>query len=123
MAATKVIQKLTHNEANVKITNATADTATIDLQTDLLLGSESLDASQTVNIDKVFWSVGYAAGNSVTITRNSVAIATLFGSGEMNLNANGMVDDHNNTHDIVVTFAGTGGTVYLKLKKTKGYGD
>lgn len=122
MAARKVIQKLTHNEANVKVTNATADNVTITLNTDLKLSSETLGTPK-VNIDKIFWSVSPVAGASITITRDSVAIATLYGSGELNLNANGMTDDEKNVNDILVTIAGTGGSVYLKLKKVEGYGD
>lgn len=122
MAARKVIQKLTHNEANVKITNATADNAVIDIDVDLKLASETIGTPR-VTIDKIFYSVSPVSGASITITRNTVAIATLFGSGEINLNANGMTDDEQPAHDITVTFAGTGGTVYLKLKKVEGYGD
>ncbi len=121
MAAQKIISKLAHNEANVKITNASADTATVDLQTDLKLSTETLEATQYVNIDKLVWSVSPVAGASITITRNAVAIATLFGSGEMNLSAFGMTDDQLNTYDITVTFASTGGTLYMKLKKLTGY--
>ncbi len=121
MAAQKIISKLAHNEANVKITNASADTATVELQTDLKLSTETLEATQYVNIDKLVWSVSPVAGASITITRNAVAIATLFGSGEMNLSAFGMTDDQLNTYDITVTFASTGGTLYMKLKKLTGY--
>lgn len=202
MAATKKILKLTHNDANVKITSASADTATISVGTDLKLGSESVatgvvsttvgaggsgytappqvvfttspgfsgwgaqavailaaDAVSTVQmtnygtgytaapavsfvpvgtggtgasgtavlgtgarvtIEKVLWSVQTGSG-SLTVTRNSEAVLTLFGSGEMDLNAKGMVEDQNNSHDIAVAFAGSGGTCFLKLRKVDGY--
>jgi hypothetical protein len=121
MAAIKQVLKLTHNEAVVKITNATADNASIDLQTDLKLTDEVLESNQTVHISKILFCVSPVSGASITVTRNSVAEATLFGSGEFDFSANGMAESHNATHDITVTFAGTGGTVYLKLKKVDGY--
>jgi len=76
-----------------------------------------------VAIDKIMWSTSPVAGASITLTRNSEAIAVLFGSGEMDLNAKGMTDDSQAAYDIVCTFAGTGGTAYLKLKKVSGFGD
>lgn len=121
MAATKQVLKLTHNEAVVKVTNPTADTATIDLQTDLKLASEVLEASQVVSISKILFSVSPVAGASISILRGATTEATLFGSGEFDLSANGMAEDHSPTTDITVTFTGTGGTVYLKLRKTTGY--
>jgi len=204
MAATKKILKLTHGDANVKITSTAADTATIGIQTDLKLGSESFslgvvavalstggsgytappqvvfnpvgtggtDASAVavltsgavsevrvtnygsgytappgvsfiaigtggsgaagtaslytgarVAIDKIMWSVSPVAGSYMTLTRNSEAVATLYGTGEMDLNARGMTDDTHAAYDILATFTGSGGTAYLKLKKVSGYGD
>jgi hypothetical protein len=204
MAALKKILKLTHNDANVKITSASADSATVGIQTDMKLGSESFsmgvvsvalstggsgytappqvlftpvgtggsDASAVavltsgvvtdvrvtnygsgytaaptvafvpagtggtgavgtaslytaarVAIEKIMWSVSPVSGASMTITRNAEAVAVLYGSGEMDLNARGMTDDTHAAYDIGVAFAGSGGTAYLKLKKVSGYGD
>jgi hypothetical protein len=125
MAVRKVISKLTHNEANVKVYGAAADTATIDLVTDLALASDIISGLgiQKVEINKILWSTAPVAGSSITLTRGGVVIAALFGSGEMNLNAMGMTEDDLDTAALVVTMVGTAGTIYLKLKKTNGYGD
>lgn len=123
MAGRVVVSKLTHNEANVKVVGtAASDTGTIALATTLLLAGETL-GTPVVNIDKVFWSIAPSTTNFITITRNSVVIATLFSTGEMNLNAMGMTEDEGNGSDIVITFAGGAGNIYLKLKKVEGYGD
>lgn len=123
MAARKVISKLTHYEANVKVTNPTADNATIDLDTDLFSAAvrDTLNGTQIVDIQKIMWSVSPIAGAAATLTRNSVVLCTLCGTGELNLNANGMSENEGHASDIVVTFIGTGGTVWLKLKKISGY--
>lgn len=123
MAATTTIQKLTHNEANVKFYSASAQaSAALALATDLKLASETVD-TPVVNIDKILWTTSPVSGAYITITRNATIVAALYGTGEMNLNALGMTEDQLNTDNITVTFVGTGGTCYLKLKKTTGYGD
>jgi len=202
MAATKKILKLTHNDANVKITSASADSATISVATDLKLGSETiasgvvsvtmgttgtgytappqvvfstatgfsgwgaqgvavlstgavtavqmtsygsgytaapavsfipvgtggtgavgtavLGTGARVTIEKLLWSVQTGTG-SMSVTRNSEAVLTVYGTGEMDLNAKGMVEDQNNSFDIVVAFGGSGGSCFLKLRKVDGY--
>src|SRR6185312_7422122 len=111
---------------------------TITLNSDLILGvggagtssdaGSALDGAAdsnpfTVTISKILYSCAPVTGDSISITRNSLVVATLFGSGELDLSAKGIVDTDQATHDIVVTFTGSGGTVYLKLKKATGYGD
>src|SRR5574343_533634 len=110
MAATKKILKLTHHDATVKVTAASADNATVSVGTDLKLGSETITTAK-VSIEKLLWSVSHSAG-TLTITRNSEVIATLYGTGEMDLNAKGMVEDSQSGSDLVVAFAGSGGTVF-----------
>jgi hypothetical protein len=125
MSAVKSILKLTHNEANVKVTaTAAADTATITVDSDLKLGSDTTAAAWEVVLDKVLWTCSPISGAYITVVRNAVLIVQLYGSGEMNLNALGMADDQQKDKDLVVTFVGgSGGVIYLKLKKRAGYGD
>ena len=121
MAVAKTILKKTHQEACVKVAG-TAASATIDLQTDILLSSQALDgATQTVNIVGVSWTG--AVGSTITVARNGVTILTLAGeaAAEFDFNACGYVDSVENTSDIVVTIAGAEAQVYLVLRKVGGY--
>ena len=123
MTVRTVISKLTHNEANVKVTSSAAsDNDTIGLTDDLKLASDTL-AGPIVDIAKIMWSQAAGSTNYITITRNSVVICLLYNSGEMDFNAKGMSEDEGHGSDIVVTFVGAPGTIYMKLKKTTGYGD
>jgi hypothetical protein len=124
-SATVAIQKLTHNEANVKVTATGATAATITLNTNLYSATagDLTGASGSVEIAKVMWCVSPVSGAFVTITRAS-DVLYLYGTGEFNLNANGMLENDSPLNDITVTFSGAGGgTVFMKLKKTSGYGD
>jgi hypothetical protein len=122
MAVVKTILKNTAQEAVVKIAG-TAAAATIDLQTDILSSSQSLNGdTQTVNIVGVQW-VGLPSA-TITITRNSVNILTLPGGGADYMEfaaGNGFVDTIENTSDVVVTIAGAEAQCYLILRKVGGY--
>jgi hypothetical protein len=122
MAITKTVLKKTKNETVIKLTNntGTSQTATIDLQTDCLLSSEELGATQAVNIVNVYWTG--QSGSNFTLTRNSVKI--IGGTGDQpqkfSFEGEGFVDSINNTYDIVATMNNEI-YVYLTLRKTSGY--
>lgn len=123
MAITKTILKKTKNETVVKLANSggSSQTASIDLQTDCLLGSEALDgATQTVNIVNVYWTG--ETGSSFYLKRNSVGI--LAGPGDQpqkfSFEGEGFVDSVSNTYDIDATMSGEI-YVYITLRKTGGF--
>ena len=122
MAVVKTILKNTDQEAVVKVQD-TAASATIALATDLLASSQALDgATQTVNITGLQWSG--APDGIITITRNSVVIATLqtTAAGALEMNGQMMIPDTiENTQDIVVTISGAQSECWIKLRKAGGY--
>lgn len=122
MAVVKTILKNTDQEAVVKV-QGTAASATITLATDLLGSSQALDgATQTVNITGLQWSG--APDGIITITRNSVVIATLqtTAAGALEMNGQMMIPDTiENTQDIVVTISGAQSECWIKLRKAGGY--
>jgi hypothetical protein len=89
---------------------------TIALATDLLCPNQTSVAPK-VNITKVWYSV--SSSGDVTITRNSVAVAKLFGHDTIDCFSLA----EQNTSDVVVTFnTSAGGTIILELAKVSGYG-
>ena len=116
----KAILRKTHQSAGVKIYGAS--TETIDLSVDLLLaaGEVLAGATQTVNISQFKWT-GEAA-STITITRNSIVIAKVDAgdSGEMNFAQSEMIENIQNTQDIVVTITGVA-QLWITLRKVSGY--
>ena len=122
MAVVKTVLKNTNQEAVVKVAG-TAAAATIDLSVDLLAASQALDgATQTVNIAGLVWTG--ASGGVITITRNSVVVATLQASpsGAIDFTGQMMIPDTvGNTQDIVVTISGAQAECWIRLRKVSGY--
>ena len=121
MAVTKTILKNTNLETVIKIAG-TAGSATIDLQTDCVAGTQALSGgTQTVNI--VGFSYLGLANSTITVTRNSVNIFTAIGDQPdyIDFEGRGYVDNVENASDIVVTIAGAEAQCYLTLRKVSGY--
>ena len=117
MAFAKSNLKLTQVQAVVKCTGAASDSGTIDIDVDIKKTTETA-SSPEVNIAKMHWFC--ASGGSITITRNSVTIATLTGSGFTDWY--GFADNTENDQDIDVAIAGGAGQVILELSKISGFG-
>lgn len=122
MAVTKTVLKNTNQESVVKVAG-TAAAATIDLSVDLLASTQALDgATQTVNIIGLVWTG--ATDGIITITRNSVVIATLQANaaGMLYFDGQSMIPDTiQNTSDIVVTISGAQAECWLRLRKVGGF--
>ena len=122
MAVVKTVLKNVNQEAVVKVAG-TADAATIDLSTDLVASTQALDGNtQTVNIVGLVWTG--AANGIITITRNSVVIATLQANaaGALDFAGQQMIPETiGNTQDIVVTISGAQAECWLRLRKVSGY--
>ena len=117
MAFAKSNLKLTQVQAVVKCTGAGGDSGTIDIDVDIKKSTETA-SSPEVNIAKMHWFC--ASGGSITITRNSVTIATLTGSGFTDWY--GFADNTENDQNIDVAVAGGVGQVILELSKISGFG-
>lgn len=122
MAVAKTVIKNTNTEAYIKVAG-TAAAATIDLSTDLVAATQETDgATQAVNILSLNWTGG--ADGIITITRNSVVIATLQANaaGMMYFDGQSMLPDAiENTSDIVVTISGAQCELWMKVRKVSGY--
>jgi len=122
MAVVKTVLKNTNQEAVVKVAG-TAAAATIDLSVDLLAASQALDGeTQTVNIAGLVWTG--AINGIITITRNSVVIATLQSNAAGALDFTGQMmipETIGNTSDIVVTISGAQAECWIRLRKVSGY--
>lgn len=122
MAVTKTVLKNTNQESVVKVAG-TAAAATIDLSVDLLASTQALDgATQTVNIIGLVWTG--ATDGIITITRNSVVIATLQANaaGMLYFDGQSMIPDTiQNTSDIVVTISGAQAECWIRLRKVGGF--
>ena len=123
MAVVKTILKNTNQEAVVKVAG-TAAAATIDLSTDLVAATQAIasPSTQVVNIAGLVWTG--ASGGVITITRNSVVIATLQASpsGAIDFTGQMMIPDTiSNTSDIVVTISGAQAECWIRLRKVSGY--
>lgn len=113
--ADKAVLKLTQIHGVVKVRGT--GSATIALATDLKKASET-QSSPKANIRTIHWAM--SNGDTATITRNSVTIYYLSGTGKMEFL--GWSDNEENGSDIVVNFASGTGSVVLELAKISGYG-
>jgi hypothetical protein len=109
--------KLTQVQAVVRVSGTGGDSGSIDLDVDLLKASETA-SSPSVNISKVHW---YCDKNSsVTITRNSVDIMHVHGTGFTDWY--GFSENTENDQDIDISFSNGDGVIILELAKVDGYG-
>ena len=118
MAATKTVLRVTNNRAIVRVVGTTAsDTATITLNSDLVGTGDALTAggTPTANISMIKSSTL----NSITVVRNSVTVAALYGADLLDQPEFTLTDQ--NTSDIVVTFVGGAGAIWLDITKVAGY--
>lgn len=117
----KNILKVTEGHCVVKVTGPNATSETITLATDLKKANETV-VSPHVDITGFTWTGDGTA--IITVTRNSVVIATIptHVPGQLHLDGNGMIPDTiEATQDIVVSIAGGIAQCYLRLKKVSGY--
>ena len=113
--ATKAVLKLTQVHGVVKVRGT--GSATIALATDLKKASET-QSSPKANIRTLHWAL--SVGSTATVTRNSVVLYYLSGSGKMEFM--GWSDNEENGSDVVVDFSSGTGSVVLELAKISGYG-
>lgn len=117
----KTILKKTESKVAVKLHGDNIG-ETINLATDCLASTEALtvDGTPTVNILTIHWTG--APDSVVTITRNSVVVATLpcAAAGELIFADTDFTDSIENTSNIVVTSTGVA-QVWLVLRKISGY--
>ena len=113
--ATKAVLKLTQVHGVVKVRGT--GSATIALATDLKKASET-QSSPKANIRTLHWAL--SVDSTATITRNSVVLYYLSGSGKMEFM--GWSDNEENGSDVVVDFSSGTGSVVLELAKISGYG-
>lgn len=127
MAVIKSILKKTHQEAVVKVSGS-ADSATISLSNDIVASGQELTGllssppAIAVNITGLVWT-GDTNG-IITITRNSVVVATLQANaaGSLEFNGQSMIPDSTeNWADLVVTISGAQAECWIKLRKVSGY--
>lgn len=122
MAVVKTVLKNVNQETVVKVAG-TAAAATIDLSTDLVANTQTIDGdTQTVNIIGLVWTG--ATDGIITITRNSVVVATLQANaaGSLEFGGQAMIPETiNNTSDIVVTISGAQAECWIRLRKVNGY--
>lgn len=119
MAVTKHILKVTERDAVVKV-GGTTGSDTIVLATDLLTSREVANGPQVVTIKQIFWCG--AVDGSISITRNSVDIATIYAGSNSQLDfADSMfVDNVESQSDIVVTITNAA-FCWIHLVKNSGY--
>ena len=117
MAASVSTLKLTQVQGVVRVSGDAADTGVIDLSVTLKKATETV-STPIVNIARVHWFCD--AQSAVTITRNSVDILHLHGSGYTDWY--GFTENTENDQDISVSFASGSGVVILELSKVGGYG-
>lgn len=119
MAATKTVLRNSINKCLIRIVATTSgDTSTVDIDTDCLgSGFEALTTGGTVRVNIA--KVKASTGNSITLVRNSVTVAALYGSDILD-EADWVITDQN-THDIVVTFNSGPGMILLELTKVSGF--
>lgn len=109
--------KLTQVQAVVRVSGTGGDSGTIDLDVDLKKSTETA-SSPTVNITRIHWNCDKNA--AVTITRNSVDIMHVHGTGFTDWY--GFVENTENTSDIDVTIANGDAVIWLELAKVAGFG-
>lgn len=124
----QAILKLTNQEAVVKVWPDESDqegdnTIALDsLATASQVVSEDEELPPTVNIAGVTWLGEPTA--IITITRGTTVVMTLpcTGANEMDLTGQDLPPDTvENLEDLLVTFEGGVGQVYIKLRKASGY--
>ena len=113
--ATKAVLKLTQVHGVVKVRGT--GSAEIALATDLKKSTET-QSSPKANIRVLHWAL--SVGSTATITRNSVVLYYLSGSGKMEFM--GWSDNEENGSNIVVDFSSGTGSVVIELAKVSGYG-
>jgi hypothetical protein len=122
MPVVKTVLKNVNQEAVVKVAGTDA-AATIDLSTDLVASTQALDGeTQTVNIVGLVWTG--ATNGIITLTRNSVVVATLQANaaGSLDFGGQQMIPETiNNTSDVVVTISGAQAECWVRLRKVSGY--
>jgi len=113
--ATKAVLKLTQVHGVVKVRGT--GSATVALATDLKKTTET-QSTPKANIRSLHWAL--AVSTTATITRNSVVLYYLSGSGKMEFL--GWSDNEENGSDLVVDFSAGTGSVVIELAKVSGYG-
>lgn len=117
----KTILKKTESKVAVKLHGNNLN-ETISLATDCLASTEALTAGGTpaVNILTMHWTG--APESVITVTRNSVVIATLpcAAAGELIFADTDFTDTVENTSNIIVTSTGIA-QLWLVLRKAGGY--
>ena len=109
--------KLTQVQGVVRVSGTGGDSGAIDLDTDLVLSSETA-SSPSVNIARIHW---YCDKNAaITISRNSVDIVHLHGVGYTDWY--GFVENTENDQDIDIAISNGDAVCILELSKVSGYG-
>lgn len=118
----KSVVKQAHQECVIKVWGPAATTELIELAT-LVNANQQVDGdTQTVSIVGLSWSG--AAGGVVTITRNSVVVATLQANATGQLFFDGQTmppEITEATSDISVAITGAASEVWIKMRKIGGY--
>lgn len=118
MAVTKTVVRNNINKCLIRLVGTTGgDTSTVDLDVDCLGAFEALTSGGTVRVNIA--KVKASTGNSITLVRNSVTVAALYGSDILD-EADWVITDQN-THDITVTFVSGPGMILLELTKVEGF--
>ena len=117
MAFAKSNIKLTQVQAVVRCSGTGGDSGTIDIDTDILKSGETA-SSPTVDIKRVHWNCDKNA--AVTITRNSVEIMHIHGTGFTDWY--GWVENTENDQDIAISMSNGDAVVWLELSKVTGFG-
>ena len=117
MAFAKSNLKLTQVQAVVRCTGTGGDSGTIDIDTDIVKSGETA-SSPTVNITRAHWNCDKNA--AVTITRNSVDIMHVHGTGFTDWY--GWVETTENDQDIDIAISNGDAVVWLELSKVTGFG-
>ncbi len=117
MAFAKSNIKLTQVQAVVRCSGTGGDSGTIDIDTDILKSGETA-SSPTVDIKRVHWNCDKNA--EVTITRNSVDIMYVHGTGFTDWY--GWVENTENASDIGIAISNGDAVVWLELSKVTGFG-
>ena len=77
------------------------------------LSSDANEVVSLASIKRVMWSTG----GSISVTRNSVPLLSLHGSGDMRLSDSGYSIANNSTSDIVITVTTSGSAVFEVSKQ------
>jgi hypothetical protein len=117
MAFAKSCLKATQVQAVVRCNGTVGDTGTIDIDVDIKKSGETV-SNPEVNISRVHWNCDKNA--SVTITRNSVEIMHVHGTGFTDWY--GWVENTENDQDIDITIDNGNAVVWLELSKVSGFG-